>query len=479
MKKSMILSLLLAGLALLSLPAALMLVDSGKEKIAISEEVLSGDPAEATGIAMRIPSHSGRRLLWDTEYVVGEGRAKSSFAFSAGQVNWKGPDAEIEAGLYLRINYEMSETYAPGSAAFDWEEDSREIIDSVAERTGNGEKHTEIVRLGDYFINYPLAFMTEGNSVTYEGDYEEACEYLRDFFHIRTAEDSVEVTVEKDDWGELRTVAYRQLDDNEAVELRNAAADGGAGVYFVYSLQSGKAKEAVDRGQNRGIFYFPYQAEKNGIWKMDLTKVRKLQDFPEDMIPVEMQTDDRKEKLFLVVEEKDGYSLLVYRLEGEVPILTRQIPVKTGHDAFCGMSLEAGGILLTWTDNSFSFLAEEAGAYQLWCQGGFPESTEPDEYYGNPFPEEQVCLFEGSRLVLAAFESWDSLNVLLAVYDEQDLRYSGRYVHSGSDDRDAKYDFNSRMQPQGVRTGRSGWGWPLSVWNGRVVEPLAIERFSR
>ncbi len=473
MKKTLILWLLLAGLAVISLPAALIVVNIGKDRIVISEEVLSGDPAAAEGIVLRIPAHWGRRLLWDTEYTIGEGSTESSFAFSSRQVSWQGQKEKVEAGLSLQINYDITETYTAGSARFDWESLSREIIDGVAERTGNGEKHTEVVRLGDYSPCYPLAFMIEGNSVSYEGDYVEACGYLRDFFQIRTAEDSVEVTVEKDAWGERLNVAFRHLDSEEDVVLRNAAADGGAGIYFVYCLQNEKTKEWADRGCNRGIFYFPYR-EENGFWRVDLTEVRRLQDFPEDMIPVEMLAGEGGDVLYLVIEEKDGYSLLVYRLEGEIPVLARRIPVKTGHEPFCRMSEEEGGILLTWTDNSFSFVAEEAGEYRQWCRGVFPETMGQDGYGGNPFPEEQACLFDGERLALAAYGDWHSLDVLLAVYDEQGQTYSGRYVHDGNDDGDGRYDRNSMILPQGVRAGQWGNGQPQGGRNGKAVEPLEI-----
>lgn len=473
MKKSVILSLLLAGLAVLSLPAALVLVGSGKDRIVISEEVLSGDPAEAAGIVLEIPTHWERRLLWDTEYTVGEGPAESSFTFSARQVSWKGPAEKVTASLYFQINHEMSAAYTPGSAVFAWENGSREIIDDVAARTGNGEKHTEIVRFSDYSPYYPLTFMIEGNSVSYEGDYGEACDYLQNFFQIQTAEDSAEVTVEKDAGGELLNVAFRCLDSSEEMVLRNAAADGGEGVYFVYCLQNENTKEGADRGYNRGIFYFPYQTAGNGFWRVDLTQVRKLQDFPENMIPTEMLTE-KGETLFVVVEEGEGYSLLVYRLEGEIPILTRQIPVKTGHEPFCRMRAEEGGVLLTWTDNSFSFVAEEEGEYRLWCQGIFPESVERDIYGRNPFPEEQACLFDGKRLTLAAYEDWYGLNVLLAVYDEQGQTYGGRYVHSENEDRDAGDSRINRILPQGVRTGQWG-GYSQGAGN---AEPLAIFRRS-
>lgn len=101
MKKSLVLYSILIGIALLSFPAALVMVDSGKERIVITEEVLSGDPEAAAGVILKIPVHYDRRLLWDTEYTIGSGRgAESVFSFSSRQVTW-GWISERKAGLYL------------------------------------------------------------------------------------------------------------------------------------------------------------------------------------------------------------------------------------------------------------------------------------------------------------------------------------------------------------------------------------------
>lgn len=473
MKKSLILWLLMTGLAVFSLPAALILADSGKEKILISEEVLSGDPAEAEGIVLSIPSHWRRNLLWDTEYTIGGGEAKSSFTFSSGTVFWKGPETEIYAGLGINMNGDFSGTYAPGSTSFDWEYGYYEMICSVAERIESGGTLTEIIRFGDYCPNYPLIFVLEGTNVSYKGDYQKACDYLRDFFHIQAAEDCAEVTVERNEQGDIIHVSVRHLSSDEDVVIFNAAADGGEGIYFVYSLRNAKTYEYADRGQNSGIFYFPYEEQESGFREVDVTQVRKLQDFADNIIPSEMLTDDEEEFLFLAAKDEEGYSLFVYRLEGEMPVLTRRIPVKADHSSFCRMSLEDGGILLTWDDNSFSFVAEEEGEYRLWCSGAFPESS-------IPFPKEHACIFDGERLTLVSYESWYGLNVLLAVYDEHGQIYSGRYVHSGNEDTDAGYDYDtySRIMPQGVRVWQPGSSWSWRTGDGEFVEPLEIFRQS-
>lgn len=305
--------------------------------------------------------------------------------------------------------------------------------------------------------------------MVYEGDYIQNCDVLSDFFHIGTKEDRINVTVEKNGQGELVQVGVRYLHSDEDVTIRNAGADGGEGIYFVCGLQNIQTGEWTDRGQNSGIFYLPYE-EQEGFWNVDLTRVRKVCDFPPGCLPVEMETDREKKLLFLTAEDPEGYHLFIYRLEGEVPVLAWQIPILTETSSleessgsrkpsYCGMWPEENGILLTWNDNSFVFVAEENGEYRQWCSGRFPEAEEKDDYLGSPFPGEQVCIFTGERLILAAYESWLGMDVLLTVYDEQASLYCGRYVHSGSKDTDAGYDSHNRISPQGARPGKPGGDW--------------------
>ena len=111
---------------------------------------------------------------------------------------------------------------------------------------------------------------------------------------------------------------------------------------------------------------------------MDLTQVKRLCDYPGSVIPLQMLIDDEEKILYLAVREREDYSLLVYQLEEKIPVLTQQIPVKRdrptvilpnteensdrpGQPSLCRMSLEDGGILMTWDDNSFSFIARENG----------------------------------------------------------------------------------------------------------------------
>lgn len=486
MKKTLLLSLFLLGLTVFSLPAALIAVNAERERILIGEEVLSGDPAEAAGITLKIPSHIEKMLLWKTRYVIGSEReAESNFSFSSRPVSWRAPEETVSAYLHTEIDALFWATYGEDAAVTDWDTAFHsKMFNDVAGRTEKGSRHTETILIGDYGPNYPLAFDITGRSVLYEGDYAKACYYLTDFFHVPAAGDKAEVTVERDEQGNIVATGVRLIGSDETVSIAGVAADDEAGgLYYTYCLRNAQTDEWTDRGQNMGIFYFPYQ-EQDSRWSVDLTQVRKLCDHPGRAVPLQMLADGERGILYLAVREGEDYGLLVYRLEDKVPILAQQVPVQkcrtsnsaegadgTASTSFCRMSLEDGGILMTWEDNSFAFIAREQGQYRLWCSGMFPKNAEQGP--GNPFPREQVCLFNGERLFLAAYESWYGTNVLLSVYDGQVQTYSGRYVHSGQGDLDMGFDSRNGMRPQGIRpespepSARMGMDGPL-------VKPLEM-----
>lgn len=479
MKKTLLLSLFVIGLAVFSLPAALITVNAGKEKILISEEVLSGNPAEAAGITLKMPSHWDRRLLWDTEYTVGSGKeAESHFSFSSKPVSWGAPETIADAGLLLDMKLlfgttDLGSGHTDYATSLDWKNDLyTAMINGTAEHTEKGEKYTEIVRIGDYDPNYPLIFAIDGYSVYYEGDYDEACDHLKNFFHIGTAEDQMEVTVELNGQGDITAAGARLIGSDETVSITHAAADDGeGGLYFTYCLTNARTGKWADRGQNMGIFYFPYR-ERKSFWHMDLTQVQKLCDYPGNAIPLQMLVDSEEGILYLAVKVEENYALLIYQLEEKIPVLRQQVPVKQDNPpSFCKMTLEDGGVLLTWDDNRFAFIARENGQYRQWCSGVFPENGERN--FGNPFPKEQVCLFNGERLFLAAYESWYSTNVLLSVYDEQGQTYSGRYVHSEQEDRDMGYDFRSGIAPQGIRPESQEFSFRTGMGD-EPVKPLEL-----
>lgn len=465
MRRSLVVSLICVGLALVSIPLAWMRVEDEKEDVVITEEALSGDPAAARGVSLRIASHWDGHLLWDTEYTIGSGKgAESEFSFAGEQVAWEWephPTAKAEfPGLY-------GGTYAASL----WEEEVSadsmmpypEIVQAVATGTLEGETLQETVRLGDYREYHPVDFALEGISVEYEGDYARTLSYLTELFRIPVAEDRIRVTVEKDSAGDFISCKEERTEDAQSIRIAGGSAFGKAGVYYAFCLENMETGKAAHRGENCGLFWLPFEEERDGWIQVDLTRMEKVCPLPEGTVPEGLLLEEGKGRLYVAAKEGQDYSLLVYDLGSGAPVLAQRVALgqerlfraegMTGNSlylegtdtelvlaspGFCAMSREDGGLLLTWNDNGFSFVTETDGECRLWCSGQFPEQPE-EEYIGTGhgwmanhlFPMERECLFDGERLVLAAFEDWDSLNVLLAVYDRDGESYSGLYRYGG------------------------------------------------
>lgn len=454
MRRSAYLAFLCMGLSLCAIFLVWRKADDGAESFFITQEALSGDPQAASGVTLHIASHWDGRLLWDTDYTIGGDGAESDFRFSSRAVEWETVrQKRMNLYLFYGDHFDFCETegsYAPIEIEY---LPYPEAVRAVAERAPAGTEYKETVRLGDYYGEYPMDLSVSGSSVVYEDDQEANVGFLTRLFQIGTEDDELELTVEKDVDGSLLSVSGHRT-GGDAFLIAEASAFGKEGGYYAFACEDMDTGERAKRGAP-GLFYQPF-VQEDGLISLHWTQMRRLCDLPEDAVPIGMLLEEEKELLYLAVRGTKDYKLLVYRLEGETPVLEQSVAfhqdrtfLEEGRETMVSLywdgqfylseladiSLREGGLLLTWRDNRFSFLTEEDGQYRLWCSGRFPEDPELDwdGYYAriNPFPWTGECLFDGERLVLAAFKAWESLDVLVAVYGEEGELYSGLYRHSG------------------------------------------------
>lgn len=469
MKKNLTVFFILTVSALLSLSIAFILAQNQKEDIVVTQEVLSGNPEAAAGITLVMPTHWDGHLLWDTEYTIGDEKStRSKFHFSPQSVSW-GWEQERSAELFFgdsSSNPVNSPDYGRPLSEFVYPKIAQALIRKID--TGSV---TEIFCIGDFYDIYPLAFRINGCSVDY-GFYQNACGHLTNFFNIPTGEEQFEIKGWKS-YDHKYYFSGKKVANEQDVSIINASAFGETGFYYTYCLQNLQSMECVERGQNRGIFFFPYTKKSAYSISIDLTNVAKLCEFPENTIPLQMKLDEKEEILFLAARENGEDCLLVYNLKDE-PALQQKIRLdQVAHSGgFCQIQLVDGGILLTWNDNYFSFVAGENGEYRKFYSGFFPE-TSVGETAQNPFPRENACLFDGSRLAISAYEDWEHLSLRLIVCDEKEMLYCGRYQSS----QDVENTFRSQtgsIAPQGARI----WA-PRSAWSSnaedQIIAPLELK----
>ncbi|MDE7326853.1 MAG: hypothetical protein K2N63_11340 [Lachnospiraceae bacterium] len=491
MKKSLYLVLLLAGLSFLSLLVAVGIIRGGSSRVAITQEIVAGDQKAAAGITLSLASHLNGRLFWNTEYTIGDGGGiQSEFTFSSSRVSWGWE--QWEAGIYIGTNsnvFDKKTSMAQTASGFALPKISADVVGRM-----EGMEYVETVRIGDYYEKYPLVFRVWGSSVQYDS-YSKAVGYLTNFFHIPTSQDRMEVYVKKysdDKYAQIRYLRGTKVYDSQSVEIADASTFGQDGLYYAYTLVNTETGECVDRGQNTGIFYCPYQREGFGL-RLDLNEMKKVCDLPEGMVLLALALDEEENFLYLALEGKEGGSLFVYQLgknnvleEDRMPeegmgweegiILREEIALgemgETG--SFCQMAVVDGGILLTWNDNSFSFVARKEGQHRLWCFGRFPETMGEygSEGMKNPFPRENTCLFDGNRLVLAAFENWEDMTVRLVVHNEKGQLYDGRYQNS--QDTEPGFAPGEGIVPQGARIWAPNSAWSMKKGDA-IVTALKLE----
>lgn len=444
--KSFWLMFLFVSGALLLFPVAVCLVDGEKEKVVITEEVISGDPQAAAGLTLLWKTAWQRQLLWETEYTVGSREEPASdFTFRPEKVSWEGiPEESVSVEIY------------GGWAAYDivgevnsyWPE----ITAAVAMRTNPGERHTETVRFADYYEYYPVHFSVTSGSGTY--DYGE--EGWTDFFRIPVQrEHLLEITAEKD--AEGNCVAIECLKMAGGVGVYESGAFGEQDCFFTFSCKTEEG-EYFCPGAGSRIFYIPDITQVNNV------VVKPVCELEEGVAPVELCR--REDSLYLVAEEDGQICLKVYQLDGEIPVLLQSLQVCSGKEGvyWRGIFPTEGGLLLVWSDCSFAFIEEKDGRYEIFCKDIFPgaDCAEDTAGYENVFTKENAICFDGERLALSAYSSWTDVDVKLAVFGRDGPEYYGIYHNSGELDRYAGAPGNL-IQPQGYGRGGARAERPLEI----------------
>jgi len=491
MKKILWLTGIVIIVSLLSVPFAFGIVDSQRESVVITEEVISGDPKAAEGITVEFLTHWDALALWNTQYTIGTGETVTEFAFEGDGVSW--PKQE-SAYFDFNIPVNFGTAVALGESTY-YEKGVDlegmwipEVLHAVAERAKPGESYTEIVSLAEYYEYYPL----ELSVLSGEHDmsfYSNGVDYFSEFFHIKVpADEKISVTIGKNKAGLVTDVdcnsGWEGADgwQEDGLSINTAYAFGEEACFFTYACTRFDTGEHVDAEENRGIFYTPY-VEDNRRFTIS-KRIEKVCDIPEDIVPAEMLWDEEQGELYLVAKAEDAYRLYIYSVTRNSVVLKQELTVLHREDElpyYREMTLEKGGILLKWADGFFSFVAEAYDGYELWCSDVFVADVKYLEdimVMGNhpidvgwevPVMDyEHALMFDGERLVLAAYDSWDGVNVTLAVYNQTEQLYCGRYHHSAEADL-YLIGSNERIYAQGSTNGRNrrrGVEFqPLRVWS--------------
>ncbi len=469
MKRNVYLMLLLLAGAVAVFFIAACLTGREKENVVIVQETVYGDPEAAKGLTLEWKTQWAGQLLWDTQYTVGSGEeAKSGFVFRSGGSRWKN---FYEGEVLLETNGGWGELYI--SADHMEETICPELTKAVASRTENGSTHTETIRFADYYEYYPLDFSVAEPDSGLAHFYNRDQAYWADFFRIPVPEDHLmEVTVTKDMEGSGLSVNCASI--GGGIRAIVSEAFGKQDCYFTFYCESEEGAVVNPEGAYR-IFYMPDFKKENLAEESisgksvsgegtpgENTVVEVACELEKGLIPIGLCRDEERGLLYLTALEGDAVLLYVYRLEGEKPVAAQKLEVckmeGVGKEVYWrGLFPTEKGLLMVWSDAGFVFVEERDGRYAVFCEGQFPaaepaEGAEKDEAYHfeSVFVKENAICFDGERLALAAYTSWEDVDVCLAVYGRDGMRYHGIYYNSGGiDSRNGA--MNMRIRPWGNR----------------------------
>lgn len=441
MKKSLITAGCFFLLAAISLPVSVCYVNQGKEEIVITQEVIEGDPEAASGIVLQMENTWNNHLFWETEYVIGNGSpAKSRFTFYAGRLRYN--DVTESARLRNSLTY----FYGPGYGAYGLNPDAVAVPEAVREmvrQTGPREAVVTVLSVRDLYEYWPVSVELSSDSHGFSAFQEYG---MSEFFQIPVPENATaEITIQKD--SDDRCTQLQCNAESGTINIKSAGAFGTEGCYLAYYCVDAQSGDLTPPGEDYGIYYVPYQQGPE--------RIRKVFSLEKDCMPIALKTGEEAGQLWILILQGGRYylNLLDLNEDGDCRLIQQITVLDTGMEkaesSLACITLTREGLLLTWQeDGLFAFISKDSEErYALWCVDHFPGEKEPA---GNSlFPYEQVFLFDGERLALAAFPNWLSNDVQLAVFTKEGLAYYGLYRHSGEQDRENDIP-GGRIHPAGV-----------------------------
>ena len=488
MKKSFVLFLTILVLGALVVGVGKNTVLAEKDQVKITENVLFGDKAVVEGVTLDLHNHYEEQIFWDTTYVIGETpMIDTSYTFYQSQQNIYTHD--LYGNLYFNddrhsMGWDEENKWIPPEGL---EKAAKELRDSL----GPSEKGTKTVFLKDYLdyysfeVNFTAPYKgnrfvdsvsislsesflkeniyeaenTNGKNYNYSDEwYENALKQLEwietfhEFFKIPVLENEVyTLSMEKDANGNV--IGYGMASANMGMgsgegdipEFNNEEWDnfefnthsyvGGGDAYFTFNTHSYN-QQVVDTSLipgGYGIYYFPYDEEKEEIYPEKLQMVYPL-DPKLDVI--NLTRDVRGENLLLfTMEDAEAY---MYVIDIETMILVEKFNLSETRDDAWGFDycvLEEDYMVVVTYGDVIVFSIDEAGRYTK----EFETSREPldafypedNEFYSEYLEYDTVYDWNGKQLVFANnmynINGYMGTNFYVGVMDANGLQYFATY----------------------------------------------------
>lgn len=426
MRKSLIVTLLLAVLALGGLCCAHAALNAQEDAVAITETTVAGDPAAAAGVRVKLRTACAGHMLWETCYAVGAPDGTySDFTFSRQMLQ----DSEGGyAGLDLYTARNISYGGSFGETTDESAHPQMKLFRDVASRMGDASERTETLALRDYYEFYPLEgyldlpALRENGGTPLVGEYEP----IRSFFRVPVQNDvRATVTVRRDSNAQVYNCDFNLTGDVWNL-WTNSVVAGDDTVYFALSF----------RTENGGVVDTSQIPGGVGIYRLSVAEepVSLKMVFPLDpadaVCDLHLSADGQR---LLLTTIEDGVCYLTI-IDLETMTALQKLPVLE--------DVEDGGFVSAYYQDDFLMLqfsadqqrrfaviaAPETGDYTVALRG----DLDADDGAWQGYEGGTAMDFNGDALVIAApwYEGIAPRGFWLSVYGADGLRYSGQYASS-------------------------------------------------
>ncbi len=427
MRKSLTFVLLLLLLCAGLFHAAASWLNADKEAVNIREITLAGDITATEGLEVYCHAHSGYHLFWDSVYSGGHQPSLSTeFHFSEEQ------KTEYSSHRYHGLYFDFYGIYdyflledVETTQQFGI---SRPLYD-VANRSPSGQQYTELVYISAYYKYYPIYVQFDYPGYFPQNDQEQiaANQVFSSFFQIPVLPTSqLEITIDKNEQDEVTGIGMSGVGSD--LTVYSIITDDGICFTFNHQASTGEVFDTSLIPGGYGLYYLPMQLE-NGVVKPIYNALSMVYAIDTQQATViGLYTNLEKSQILLVTFENQCFMLTILDAASMQEVQKLELlPGDTASDSF-NLFLYEDFLVALIAQREFAVLRYNmADGYELAMRSSLPEIEGQLPYLNN---DETTMDFDGEKLAIAWYQSYDGCSFYIAVFDASGLLYTGHYQHS-------------------------------------------------
>jgi len=509
MRKRLVLWTILIALALGGIPWIHGAMDEKKDDVVIYEEVLSGNPAAASGLAVKTLTHMDQYLFWETTFRPGgESDAETMFTFEQGRRPYM-----FGAESQLRVTF-ASGNYGYGGS-FSMEEMINETITAertsfashaegqiwkpvveVAKRAPVGEEYTEVVKLKDYYEFYPMAMDVYVDDSGMEHPIwvqefnTEDERILSEFFAVAIPEDiELQIIIVKDEQGNVieidssyteDTVRNHQYLYGDNFSAGKAVTEDGG--YFILSRMKNDPDSSYEvvldsprLEDDYGIYYVPFaEYVESGVIiegynperKPDVSQLCNVFPMDDGVNALELYYDEEGGQLILLTEETGHLWATV--IDQKTMKEVQKLDLGEFSDTeYIGDVIVRDDLFVVGIQDQFDetavvqpkrmvLMVKENGQWELKIRSSMNWEGQEEDYPWFNMNELTRLAWDGERLAIAQWERYrSSCDVYVLIFEEDEMPYVG--VYRRRDTSGGIYDYNRTIQSWSEENGLEAW----------------------